>query len=76
MPIARAIAGLSTPARIIAPRRVLSTSSHSASAATAAQTMSASRYFGKTRSPTRIGAAQPRPAPGSAARSPPQTHEA
>ena len=43
MPTTRAIAGSSTPARIMAPSRVRSSSAHSAAAKTTAMTMIASR---------------------------------
>src|SRR6185437_15394155 len=47
MPTTRAIAGSSTAARIIAPRRVRSSSAHSATAMMEAITMITSRYNGK-----------------------------
>src|SRR5262245_34781817 len=49
MPQTRAMAGSSTPARIIAPRRVRSRSAHSAAANTTAIRLMASRYVGKLR---------------------------
>src|SRR5215813_10100751 len=49
MPQTRAMAGSSTPARIIAPRRVRSRSAHSATANTTAIKLMASRYVGKLR---------------------------
>src|SRR5215470_1476276 len=49
MPQTRAMAGSSTPARIIAPRRVRSRSAHSATANTTAIRLMASRYVGKLR---------------------------
>src|SRR5438093_13090358 len=72
MPTTRAIAGSSTPARIIAPRRVRSRSAHSAIANTTAIRLMASRYVGKPRPATVVA---PRKALGVAIRigSPVQT---
>ena len=53
MPTTRAMSGSSTPARIIAPRRVRSSNIHNATATTTAMAMIASRYIGNTAAPTR-----------------------
>src|SRR5438132_7636346 len=72
MPTTSAIAGSSTPARIIAPRRVRSRSAHSATANTTAIRLMARRYVGKPRPATVVA---PRKALGVAIRigSPVQT---
>src|SRR5712691_10263020 len=54
MPVTRAIAGSSTPARIIAPSRVRSSSAHSPPAKITAMTAMARRYVGKARLPTAV----------------------
>src|SRR5499427_5036854 len=65
MPQTRAMAGSSTPARIIAPRRVRSRSAHSATANTTAIRLMASRYVGKLRPSAEVA---PRSAGGVAMR--------
>src|SRR5712692_11273116 len=54
MPTTRAIAGSSTPARIIAPSRVRSSSAHSPAAKITAMTAMARRYVGKDSLPTEV----------------------
>src|SRR5712691_6786426 len=54
MPVTRAISGSSTPARIIAPSRVRSSSAHSPTAKITAMTLMARRYVGKARLPTAV----------------------